>query len=123
MHQHKRDMTTFPPTVRAAKQAFAMAGLTPSDVDVAEVHDFFTGIEHLGFADRFEGYKLLEAGVTSVGGALPVNPSGGLKAKGHPPGGDRCGPVCRVVRAVARHRRQSGRRGPNRIGALGEVID
>jgi acetyl-CoA C-acetyltransferase len=53
--------------------------------------DFFTGIElisyeDLGFADRFEGYKLLEAGVTSVGGALPVNPSGGLKAKNHPPG-------------------------------------
>ncbi|MQY27669.1 thiolase C-terminal domain-containing protein [Nocardia aurantia] len=91
MHQHKRDMTTFPATVRAAKQAFAMAGLTPGDVDVAEVHDYFTGIElmsyeDLGFADRFEGYKLLEAGVTSVGGALPVNPSGGLKTKGHPPG-------------------------------------
>ena len=91
MHQHKRDMTTFPCTVRAAKQAFAMAGFTPSDIDVAEVHDFFTGIElisyeDLGFADRFEAYKLVEAEVTTVGGALPVNPSGGLKAKGHPPG-------------------------------------
>ncbi|MDV7240944.1 MULTISPECIES: thiolase C-terminal domain-containing protein [Rhodococcus] len=91
MAQHKRDMTSFPSTVRAAKQAFAMAGLSPSDVDVAEVHDFFTGIElisyeDLGFADRFEGFKLLEAGVTSVGGSLPVNPSGGLIAKGHPPG-------------------------------------
>lgn len=91
MHQHKRDMTTFPATVRAAKQAFGMAGLTPSDVDVAEVHDFFTGVElmsyeDLGFAERFEAYKLVEAGVTSVGGALPVNPSGGLKSKGHPPG-------------------------------------
>jgi acetyl-CoA C-acetyltransferase len=91
MHQHKRDMTTFPATVRAAKQAFAMAGLTPVDVDVAEVHDFFTGIElisyeDLGFAERFGAYKLLETEVTSIGGALPVNPSGGLKAKGHPPG-------------------------------------
>lgn len=91
MHQHKRDMTTFPATVRAARAAFAMAGLTPSDIDVAEVHDFFTGVElisyeDLGFADRFEGYKLLETGATSVGGALPVNPSGGLKSKGHPPG-------------------------------------
>jgi acetyl-CoA C-acetyltransferase len=42
--------------------------------------------EDLGFAERFGGYKLVEAEVTSVGGALPVNPSGGLKAKGHPPG-------------------------------------
>jgi acetyl-CoA C-acetyltransferase len=77
--------------VRAAKQAFAMAGMTPADIDVAEVHDFFTGIElmsyeDLGFADRFEAHKLVETEATSVGGALPVNPSGGLKAKGHPPG-------------------------------------
>jgi acetyl-CoA C-acetyltransferase len=91
MHQHKTDMTTFPATVRAAKQAFGMAGLTPSDVDVAEVHDVFTGVElisyeDLGFAERFGGYKLIETESTSVGGSLPVNPSGGLKAKGHPPG-------------------------------------
>ncbi|MGW0246142.1 thiolase C-terminal domain-containing protein [Nocardia goodfellowii] len=91
MHQHKTDMTTFPATVHAAKQAFAMAGLQPTDIDVAEVHDFFSGIElisyeDLGFADRFGAYKLIEAGVTSLGGALPVNPSGGLKSKGHPPG-------------------------------------
>ncbi|MFF3567281.1 thiolase C-terminal domain-containing protein [Nocardia jiangxiensis] len=91
MHQHKQDMTTFPATVRAARAAFTMAGLSPRDVDVAEVHDFFTGIElisyeDLGFAERFEGYKLLETGASSVGGTLPVNPSGGLKTKGHPPG-------------------------------------
>jgi len=91
MHQHKRDMTTFPATVKAAKQALGMAGLTPADVDVAEVHDCFTGVElisyeDLGFAERFGAYKLVEAEATKVGGALPVNPSGGLKAKGHPPG-------------------------------------
>lgn len=91
MHQHKTDLTTFPATVRAAQRAFAMAGLSPADVDVAEVHDFFTGIElisyeDLGLADRFEGYKLLEAGETSLGGSIPVNTSGGLKSKGHPPG-------------------------------------
>jgi acetyl-CoA C-acetyltransferase len=91
MHQHKTDMTTFPPTVRAAKAAMAMAGVTPSDIDVAEVHDCFTGVElisyeDLGFASRFEAYKLVEAGENYVGGSIPVNPSGGLKAKGHPPG-------------------------------------
>ncbi len=91
MHQHKSDMTSFPPTVRAAKAAMSMAGVTPSDLDVAEVHDCFTGVElisyeDLGFADRFEAYKLVESGENYVGGSIPVNPSGGLKAKGHPPG-------------------------------------
>ncbi len=91
MHAHKPDMTTFPATVKAAKQAYAMAGVGPDDIDVAECHDCFTGIElmnyeDLGFCGRFDAYKLIEAGETSVGGRLPVNPSGGLKAKGHPPG-------------------------------------
>jgi acetyl-CoA C-acetyltransferase len=76
---------------RGATQVFAMIGLTPADVHVAEVHDFFTGIEllsyaDLGFADRFEADKLVEAEVISVGGSPPVNPSGGLKSRGHPPG-------------------------------------
>ena len=91
MHAHKPDMTTFPPTRKAARRAFEMAGLGPRDVDVAEVHDCFTGVElidyeDLGFCDRFEAYKLVEAGETSLGGSIPVNPSGGLKSKGHPPG-------------------------------------
>jgi acetyl-CoA C-acetyltransferase len=91
MHAHKPDMTTFRATVKAAKQAYAMAGIGPADIDVAEVHDCFTGVEiidyeDLGFCDKFEGHKLLDAGETSMGGRLPVNPSGGLKAKGHPPG-------------------------------------
>ena len=91
MHQHKVDMTTFPATKKAAVAAYAMAGIEASKIDVAEVHDCFTGVElisyeDLGFAERFEGYKLVEAHDTSVGGRIPVNPSGGLKAKGHPPG-------------------------------------
>ena len=91
MHQHKQDMTTFPATVRAAKAAYAMAGIGPEDIDVAEVHDCFTAVEmisyeDLGFVDRFGAAKALEAGETSIGGRIPVNPSGGLKAKGHPPG-------------------------------------
>ncbi|HEX6657830.1 MAG TPA: hypothetical protein VF065_07100, partial [Ilumatobacter sp.] len=91
MHQHKRDMTTFPPTVKAAKQAYAMARIEPSDVDVAEVHDCFTAVElidyeDLGFCEKWGAAKLIESGETYVGGRIPVNPSGGLKAKGHPPG-------------------------------------
>lgn len=91
MHAHKADMTTFPATLRAAKAAFAMAGVGPEDIDVAEVHDCFSGVElmnyeDLGFCAPGEAASLVESGATSVKGRIPVNPSGGLKAKGHPPG-------------------------------------
>jgi acetyl-CoA C-acetyltransferase len=91
MHAHKADMTTFPATVRAARQAYAMAGVSASDIDVAEIHDCFSGVElmnyeDLGFCERGEAAAFIESGATSIGGRLPVNPSGGLKAKGHPPG-------------------------------------
>ncbi|HVY11692.1 MAG TPA: thiolase family protein [Mycobacteriales bacterium] len=91
MHQHKADMTTFPATVKAAKAAYRMAGVDASDIGVAEVHDCFSAIEmisyeDLGFVPRFGAAKALEAGETTMTGRLPVNPSGGLKAKGHPPG-------------------------------------
>ena len=91
MHAHKRDMTTFPATVRAAARAYAMAGIGPADIDVAEVHDCFTGVElmnyeDLGFCERGGAGRFIEAGATSLTGSIPVNPSGGLKAKGHPPG-------------------------------------
>lgn len=91
MHAHKADMTTFAATVKAARTAYAMAGIEPRDIDVAEVHDCFSGVElmnyeDLGFCGRGEAKTLIENGETSMGGRLPVNPSGGLKAKGHPPG-------------------------------------
>lgn len=91
MHAHKPDMTTFPPTVKAARAAYTMAGVGPGDIDVAETHDCFSGVElinyeDLGFCERFGAAELISSGETTVGGRLPVNPSGGLKAKGHPPG-------------------------------------
>ncbi len=91
MHQHKGDMTTFPATVKAAKAAYAMAGVTPADIQVAEVHDCFTAIElisyeDLGFVPRFGAARAIESGQTTMTGRIPVNTSGGLKAKGHPPG-------------------------------------
>jgi acetyl-CoA C-acetyltransferase len=91
MHQHKPDMTTFPPTVKAAKAAYAMAGIGPADIDVAEVHDCFTAVElinyeDLGFCEKWGAAKMIEERETYVGGRIPINPSGGLKAKGHPPG-------------------------------------
>lgn len=91
MHQHKADLTTFPATVKAAKAAYAMAGIGPDEIDLAEVHDCFSAVElisyeDLGFTERFGAAAYVESGATTVGGARPVNASGGLKAKGHPPG-------------------------------------
>jgi acetyl-CoA acetyltransferase len=75
----------------AAKKAYEMAGVTPNEIDVAEVHDCFTiaeiiAYEDLGFCKPGEGGRLVEEGETRLGGRIPVNTSGGLKAKGHPVG-------------------------------------
>jgi acetyl-CoA C-acetyltransferase len=76
---------------RAAAKSFEMAGLAPSDVDVAELHDAFTILEiveseEVGFFPKGEGHLALERGETAIGGTLPINPSGGLKGRGHPVG-------------------------------------
>jgi acetyl-CoA C-acetyltransferase len=75
----------------AAKKAYEMADVKPEDIDVAEVHDCFTiaeiiAYEDLGFCNAGEGGRLVESGETRLGGRIPVNTSGGLKAKGHPVG-------------------------------------
>lgn len=87
---------------RAAAQAFKMANLKPSDVNVAELHDAFTILEiaeseEVGFFKKGEGHLALEKGVTSLKGKLPINPSGGLKAKGHPVGATGIGQVHEIV--------------------------
>ncbi|MCE4624299.1 MAG: thiolase domain-containing protein [Desulfurococcales archaeon] len=85
--------TSLPAAVTAAKAAYKKAGIDPDNpakyIDVAEVHDCFTiaeilAYEDLGFAKRGEGYKLIREEQTYIGGKIPVNLSGGLKAKGHP---------------------------------------
>ncbi|MFC2083064.1 acetyl-CoA acetyltransferase [Candidatus Bipolaricaulota bacterium] len=89
---HEREDPTDLKAVRlAAGIAFDRAGLTPKDIDVAELHDAFTILEIAeseasGFFPRGEGHKALERGDTRLDGLLPINPSGGLKAKGHPVG-------------------------------------
>ncbi|MCL0093107.1 thiolase domain-containing protein [Dehalococcoidia bacterium] len=75
----------------AASQAYAMAGVGPQDIDIAEVHDCFTiseimAYEDLGFAEPGAGARLIEEGQTYVGGRIPVNIDGGLLSKGHPIG-------------------------------------
>lgn len=75
----------------AAEQAYDQAGRTPEDVDFCEVHDCFTGAEILateaiGLFEDGDGGPAVSEGRTRLGGEVPVNPSGGLKAKGHPIG-------------------------------------
>ncbi len=89
---HARDnITTIDATVQAAQMAYKQADIKPSDIHLAEVHDCFTiaeivAIEDLGFVKKGEGGKAVEQHITTLDGTLPVNPSGGLKAKGHPVG-------------------------------------
>jgi acetyl-CoA C-acetyltransferase len=98
----KEDLTRFDATVEAAKMAFDMAGIKPENVDVVEVHDCFTiaeiiAIEDLGFVPRGEGGPSTLDGVTSLKGKFVVNPSGGLKAKGHPVGATGVGQIVEIV--------------------------
>ena len=89
---HEReDMCAMKATAEAAEKAFKIAGCTHRDIDVAEVHDCFTiaeicVTEALGFFERGQGGPAASDGVTSHGGKIPVNTSGGLKSKGHPVG-------------------------------------
>ena len=90
MHE-KKDLARVPTTERAAAAAYRQAGVGPTDVDVVELHDCFTiaeivATEGLGLFEPGTGGLAAEKGWTSLGGKLPVNPSGGLKSKGHPIG-------------------------------------
>jgi acetyl-CoA C-acetyltransferase len=89
--QHRLSLTSFGATVEAARGAFKMANLRPSDIDVAEIHDAFSileivNMEDLRLVDSGEAIGLIRDGSTQVEGDLPINPSGGLKARGHPTG-------------------------------------
>jgi acetyl-CoA acetyltransferase len=97
-----RDMTYSELTARTAHLAYEEAGLGPSDVSLAEVHDAFAiaelmYYEGLGFCGRGEAKDLIERGDTDITGRIPVNPSGGLKTRGHPVGATGVAQVCEAV--------------------------
>lgn len=103
-------------TARAAVAAYAQSGIDPKDVTVAEVHDASApqelfDIEDLQFCGRGEAIRLLEDGVTTLGGRLPVNVSGGLTSRGHPVG------ATGVAQIVEVHEQLIGRAGPRQAGA------
>jgi acetyl-CoA C-acetyltransferase len=85
------DLTTLEATSIAAESAYEQAGIGPEDVDVVELHDCFSAAEvgdseDLGFFEKGEGARAVAEGRTAVDGEVPINPSGGLLAKGHPVG-------------------------------------
>jgi len=101
----RKDMTTIESTTVAAKRAFAMANKKPQDIHFAEVHDCFTiaeimVTESLGFFPAGKGGPAVEAGETTIGGRMPINPSGGLKAKGHPVGATGIAQIYEVVKQL-----------------------
>jgi acetyl-CoA C-acetyltransferase len=98
----KSDLSRVSATERAAAAAYRQAGKTPADVDVVELHDCFTiaeivATEGLGLFELGTGGIAAERGWTSLGGKIPVNPSGGLKAKGHPIGATGAAQIGEIV--------------------------
>ena len=87
--RYRPDLTSFRATQAAAEAAYRMAGFGPERVEVAELHDAFTtfeliSLEDIGLMPAGKAGRATLDGETAVGGRLPVNPSGGLKARGHP---------------------------------------
>ena len=112
---HERaDPTWMGAVADSSTQAFDRAGIGPETVDVAELHDMFTILEFLqmeavGFAERGRAPKRVRAGETTVGGELPINPSGGLKSKGHPLG------ASGVAQAVELYEQLTGQAGDRQV--------
>jgi len=110
--QNRQSLTTLRATVEAARIAYRRAGIEPTDVDLAEVHDCFTiaeimAVEDLGFCKKGEGGKLTREGATQIGGSIPINPSGGLKGKGHPVGATG---IAQAIEVVTQLRGEAGKR-------------
>jgi acetyl-CoA C-acetyltransferase len=112
--RHRRTLTSFAATRAAAREAYAMAGRGPERVDVAELHDAFApfeliSLEDLGLVPPGKAGRATLDGDTALEGRLPVNPSGGLKARGHPLAATGIAQIVECVWQV------SGRAGPRQV--------
>ncbi|NWF86820.1 thiolase domain-containing protein [Candidatus Bathyarchaeota archaeon] len=101
-------------SVLAAQRAYKTAGISPEQIDVAEVHDCFTiaeimAYEDLGFCSKGEGAKMIREGQTEIGGKIPVNVDGGLKAKGHPIGATGCSMIYELTKQLRGEAVEKGR--------------
>jgi acetyl-CoA C-acetyltransferase len=110
--QEREDPIVLKSVKIAAERAFRMAGVTADDIDVAELHDAFEILEiaeseDIGFFEKGKGHLAVEKGITALDGELPINPSGGLKARGHPVGATG---VAQAVELVWQLRGEAGER-------------
>ncbi len=110
LFHERRRLSRFPAAAEAAGTAFAHAGISTHDVDVVEIHDAFSpfeliNLEEMGFFPIGQAWKALEDGVLDIGGRLAVNPSGGMKARGHPIG------ACGLASLVEMHQQLRGQAG------------
>lgn len=115
-------------SVLASQRAYKAANITPNQVDFAEVHDCFTiaeimAYEDLGFCNRGEGTKLVREGQTEIGGKIPVNMDGGLKAKGHPIGATGCSMIYELTKQLREEAVEKSRQVPlkNYVGLAHNV--
>ncbi len=108
----REDITVLKALQICSQQAYTMAKKNPEDIDVAELHDAFAILEaieseDIGFFKKGEGAKAAYEGLTEIGGKIPINPSGGLKARGHPLGATG---IAQVIELVWQLRNEAGKR-------------
>jgi acetyl-CoA acetyltransferase len=111
-YENPQDLARWETDYRAAELAYERAGLGPEDLDLVECHDAFTiaeiyHYEALGLCPTGEGGRLAAAGETALGGRIPVNVSGGLLSRGHPPGATG---LAQLVEVVTQLRGEAGER-------------
>lgn len=114
---YRSDFIGLDASVKASRNAYKMANIEPSKIDVAEVHDCFTiaeilAYEDLGFSSKGEGHKLVREGQTEIGGKIPVNVDGGLKAKGHPIGATGVSMIVELTKQLREEVKPAGRQAP-----------
>ena len=114
--QERADVLRMASVRVAGERAYRMAGIGPGDIDVAELHDMATILEvveseELGFFPPGKGWDAAERGITKLDGPLPINTSGGLKAKGHPLGATGVAQIAEIAQQL------QGRCGPRQVEA------
>jgi acetyl-CoA C-acetyltransferase len=124
----RKDYVGLEASVTAAQRAYKASGVKPDQIDFAEVHDCFTiaeilAYEDLGFCAKGEGTELIREGQTEIGGRIPVNMDGGLKAKGHPIGATGCSMIYELTKQLREEAIEKSRQVPlkNYIGLAHNV--